>query len=153
MRVPTSWSRVSEQGPGPFVTGEQYRAPDGRELRWSARLHRKASTARRHLGAGRPAAGEPVWWRPRRREWWMAVLFVVGSLCFTVGAVAAQWESSPHAAIGVVFFVGSIFFTSASYLQYTETVNVERAVGPAPHRARWRPVSWEPRRIDWLAAL
>jgi len=83
----------------------------------------------------------------------MAVLFVVGSLCFTVGAVAAQWESSPHAAIGVVFFVGSIFFTSASYLQYTEAVNVERAVGTAPRRARWRPASWEPRRIDWLAAL
>jgi len=83
----------------------------------------------------------------------MAVLFVVGSFCFTAGAIAAQWESSPHAAIGVVFFVGSIFFTSASYLQYAETVNAERAVGPLGRAARWRLASWEPGRIDWLAAL
>jgi hypothetical protein len=85
----------------------------------------------------------------------MAVLFVIGSFCFLAGGVAAQWARTSRPAIGVVFFVGSIFFTSAAYLQYAEAVNVERTVG-GPLRAgrsRWRAVSWEPRRIDWLAAL
>jgi hypothetical protein len=82
----------------------------------------------------------------------MSVLFAVGSLCFTVAAVAAQWASGSRPAIGVTFFVGSIFFTSASYLQYSETVNVEHALQPGRRRRRWRPASWEPGRIDWLAA-
>src|ERR1039458_4825751 len=82
----------------------------------------------------------------------MSVLFSVGALCFLMAAVAAQWASSPGGAIGVTFFVGSIFFTSAAYLQYSETVNVERSVTPGEKRARWRPASWEPRRIDWVAS-
>jgi YrhK-like protein len=81
----------------------------------------------------------------------MSVLFALGSLCFTVAALAAQWASVSRPGIGVTFFVGSIFFTCASYLQYSETVNVEHSVSSV-RRARWRPASWEPRRIDWLAA-
>src|SRR4051812_27188418 len=66
--------------------------------------------------------------------------------------VASQWASAPRPAIGVTFFVGSLFFTAASYLQYWEVVNVER--GPIHQRERDRrsPASWEPHRIDWLAA-
>jgi YrhK-like protein len=81
----------------------------------------------------------------------MSVLFALGSLCFLAAAVASQWASSPRPAIGVTFFLGSIFFTSASYLQYSEAVNVEHSL-VARKRRRWRPASWEPRRIDWLAA-
>jgi len=86
----------------------------------------------------------------------MAVLFAIGSLCFTAGGIASQWATTPRPAIGVTFFVGSLFFTSAAYLQYSEAVNVERPMAPrepAHHRVRWRPASWEPQRIDWLATL
>jgi hypothetical protein len=82
----------------------------------------------------------------------MSVLFALGSLCFAVAAVTAQWASSSRPAIGVTFFVGSLLFTSAAYLQYSEAVNVERSLEPGALRSRWRPASWEPRRIDWLAA-
>ncbi len=150
LTVPTGWKRVSADGPGPFVTSEVLRGPDGSEVRWRSRAHRKGrSTPAR----ARPAStGERVWWRPRRRGWWMSVLFALGSLCFTVAALASQWGSSSRPAIGVTFFVGSIMFTSASYLQYSETVNVERGLEPGTRPRRWRPASWEPRRIDWLAA-
>jgi YrhK-like protein len=94
-----------------------------------------------------------VWWRPKRRGWWMAVLFMVGSACFAAGGIASQWASTSRPAIGVTFFVGSLFFTSAAYLQYAEAVNAERGIQPSKVRDRWRPASWEPRRIDWLAAL
>jgi hypothetical protein len=83
------------------------------------------------LSGGRQRQG--VWWRPDRGSWWMALLFAVGSLCFALAAVVSQWASAPRPAIGVTYFVGSIFFTAAAYLQ-------------------WRPASWQPRRIDWLAS-
>jgi YrhK-like protein len=150
LALPEGWERVSADGPGPFVTSEVLRRPDGIEVRWRSRAHRKG----RPTSSGvTPASGdEPIWWRPRRRGWWMSVLFALGSLCFTVAAVASQWASSPRPAVGVTFFVGSIMFTSASYLQYSETVNVERRLEPLVKPSRWRPSSWEPRRIDWLAA-
>jgi YrhK-like protein len=83
----------------------------------------------------------------------MAVLFAIGSLCFVIGGIASQWGSSSRPAIGVTFFVGSLFFTSAAYLQYAEAAGVEHRIGSRRRRRRWRPASWEPRRIDWLAAV
>jgi YrhK-like protein len=133
------------------VTTELLRRPDGTEVRWRSRAHRKASIG--SLGAGASEGRERVWWRPRRRSWWMSVLFALGSLCFAVAAVAAQWATTSRPGIGVTFFAGSILFTSAAYLQYSEVVNVERDPRPRARRARWRPASWEPRRIDWLAAF
>jgi hypothetical protein len=64
----------------------------------------------------------------------MAVLFVIGASCFTVGGIASQWSSTSRPAIGYVFFVGSIFFTSAAALQFAESL--------ATHR-----------RIDWVSSL
>lgn len=150
VELPEGWTRVSASGPGPFVTCEVIRAPDGTEHRWESRGHRKRSAGRRHQAVQRT---ESVWWRPHRRNWWMAVLFVVGSACFVAGAVASQWAATPRRWIGATFFVGSLFFTSAAYLQYTEAVNSERGLDPSRHRRRWRPASWEPKRIDWLATL
>jgi len=82
----------------------------------------------------------------------MSILFMIGSACFLVGSVVTQWSSGTRSGIGIVFFVGSIFFTSAAYLQYSETVNVDHGLDPDQRRSRWRPASWEPGRIDWLAA-
>jgi hypothetical protein len=50
----------------------------------------------------------------------MAILFVIGASCFTVGAIVTQWSSVSRPAIGYVFFVGSIFFTTAACLQLAE---------------------------------
>jgi YrhK-like protein len=153
VELPEGWTRVSASGPGPFVTSEVLRGPDGAEHRWESRRHRKRSRARRRGGGADGAAAPSVWWRPHRRGWWMAVLFAVGSLCFAAGGVASQWAATPRPWIGVTFFVGSLFFTSAAYLQYAEAVNAERGIGPRRHGLHWRPASWEPARIDWLATV
>jgi hypothetical protein len=50
----------------------------------------------------------------------MAVLFVIGAACFTLGGFVTQWSAVSRPAIGYVFFVGSIFFTTAGYLQFAE---------------------------------
>ena len=47
----------------------------------------------------------------------MGILFAAGSACFAVASFASQWDSVSRPGLGVTFFVGSIFFTSAAFLQ------------------------------------
>jgi hypothetical protein len=142
VELPPGWERVAADGPGPFVTSEMLRAPDGTLVRWHSRAHRKQ----------RPSSRGGVWWRPDSASWWMALLFALGSLCFAAASIASQWASASRPAIGVTFFVGSILFTAAAYLQFSEAVNVEHAATKGSARSRWRPASWEPGRVDWLAS-
>ena len=59
----------------------------------------------------------PALWSPRRASWWVGVLFAIGSACFFVGPFPGFVDLVGSSADGVVFFVGSIFFTSAALLQ------------------------------------
>ncbi|TML06615.1 MAG: hypothetical protein E6G41_06485 [Actinobacteria bacterium] len=117
---------------------------------------RPATIARMRSYAEVPARAHTVrtgvWWRPDRMGWWMGVLFGIGSSCFAVAAIASQWASAPRPAIGVTFFVGSLFFTTAAGLQFHEAINVERGPEHLTRAAFHRWWSWEPKRIDWLAA-
>jgi hypothetical protein len=141
--LPDGWERVSADGPGPFVTAEVFRDPAGGLVKWHSRAHRKNNAS---------DAGS-VWWRGHLLGWWIGLGFAIGSACFAVAAIASQWASAPRPAIGVTFFVGSILFTAAAYLGFWEVVNVERGPIHVHVRHRLRPASWEPHRIDWLAAL
>jgi hypothetical protein len=81
-----------------------------------------------------------------RRRWWIAVLFVVGSTLFALGAVPAYSEAVGLDATAVTFFTGSLFFTSAAFFQYREAVD---GLG-ASNRNRHFWV-WAPRDADWAA--
>jgi hypothetical protein len=121
---------VDADGPGPFVTRVRYRLADGHLLEWSSRGHRKQ--------------------RAGRLGWWIALLFMVGSACFAVGSLAGYSSLVGARADALTYFVGSIFFTSAAYLQYVECINSERSLsGQAGRRLRLMAV--EARRIDWWA--
>jgi hypothetical protein len=142
LELPGGWRRAGSRGPWPFTTGESFEGPGGERVEWGSRAHRKgapSSMIRCQLG---------------RREWWMAGLFSIGALCFAVGGIASQWSIgvSGHATARI-FFAGSIFFTSAAYLQYSEAVNAERGLAQPHQRPAWRAASWEPKRIDWWATL
>jgi hypothetical protein len=50
----------------------------------------------------------------------------------------------------MVFFVGSLLFTSAAALQWLETINADP--GPANRAGRLKIVTFEPRRIDWWSS-
>jgi hypothetical protein len=80
----------------------------------------------------RPLAKPSTWWAPRHASWWIGVLFAAGSTCFFLGPLPGFEQLVGSGAVGVVFFVGSIFFTSAALLQFLQA---------------------EPRRTDWWAAL
>jgi hypothetical protein len=82
----------------------------------------------------------------------MAVLFAVGSSCFLVGPFPGFVQLVGSAADGVVFFVGSVFFTSAAALQCLEVFNADREPGGGG-RGRFRRLAFEPRRIDWWSSV
>ena len=58
----------------------------------------------------------------RAAQRWIGVLFAVGSTCFLVGPFPGFVELVGSAADAAVFFVGSIFFTSAALLQTVTSV-------------------------------
>ncbi len=89
------------------------------------------------------------WWAPRRLSWWIAVLFIIGSACFAVAPFPGFVQLVGAGADAAVFFAGSLFFTAAAALQYLETVNADRVA----ERRRLRVFGFEPRRIDWWAAV
>ena len=127
---------------GPFVTFVERVRPDGTVARWESRRHRK------HL-QGIPVTGSTSW-APGAREWWIAVLFAVGSLLFALGAVpgyasavGARWDAA-------TFFIGSLFFTAAGFLTYREAVDA----GPrTPGSGGRHFFVFQPRRIDWWATM
>ncbi len=144
--VPAGWVRERGEGFGPFVSRERFRRADGSVLTWSSREHRKAAG---RLDVDRGSA----WWAPRAIGWWIGVLFAIGATCFMVGPFPGFVDAvGPHAD-AVVFFVGSIFFTSAAFLQFLQTVNAPRTPGGSTAPIRWRFWAWEPGRIDWEASI
>ena len=76
--------------------------------------------------------------RRLRREAWG---FAVGSLCFLVGAVPFYAEWAGAVGTGVTFFVGSIFFTAAAFIQLSLS-------GRRPPRGDTNRAD----RADWWAA-
>ena len=146
-RTPVGWRVVGRRSSGPFTTELVWVDPAGGRLRWSSRTHRKHAS---RLSRPRPGR-EHVLWAPHRVSWWIAVLFVAGSSCFLVAPLPAFLDAVGARADAIVFFVGSLLFTSAAALQWLETVNADR--GPtAAHGGRLRVLSWEPHRIDWWSS-
>jgi YrhK-like protein len=147
MEIPAGWTLVERHHVGPFTTSMVFERPDGSEIVFTAWRHRK--------GHGLVAA-EAVdrfqitrLWAPERIGWWIAVLFMIGSLCFALGSVPAFASAVGDADVWV-FFVGSLFFTSAAYLQYFEASNQGDDVRGAV-RSR-RPLGVRLVSLGWWAA-
>jgi hypothetical protein len=163
---PDAPSAVIEHGPGPFVTWCLLRLREGHHLVAHSRRHRKglrphAVAAAEHgdrlLGAERRAFCHL--WAPARLGWWVAVLFVCGSSCFTVGAFAASFPGvvggplADGAFLGGLFAVGAVLFTLAAWLQWLEVLNGDVLEALRDESARsWRWIGWRPRNLGYLAS-
>jgi len=63
--------------------------------------------------------------KPKSISTWIAILFMIGSFLFAIASVFflyPKWNIS-NQYINIIYFVGSIFFTSAAYLLYLEAIN------------------------------
>ncbi len=141
-RTPAGWTRLEHTRLGPFVTHVRFRRADGGVEVWSSRAHRKRGEH----------SDEGIWWAPHRLSWWIGVLFAIGALCFTIGPFPGFVELVGSAVDGLVFFVGSIFFTTAAALQCVQTFNADRDPS-RPGGQRFRLLAFEPHRIDWWSSV
>jgi hypothetical protein len=150
---PAAWQVVERRRVGPFLTRVRFLLPDDRMLEWTARGHRKGfglrEVGRRHAGW---RSGSWLF-RPRRSNWWIGALFMVGSACFAIGTVPLYADAVGERIDAITFFVGSVFFTSAGFLQFRQAANAPVSVGdrwmtlPSPLRV----FSANARRIGWWA--
>ena len=144
--VPPNCTIVDERRVGPFTTSMTLHRADGSEVEWSAWHHSKGLGL---IDDAEPADSRIEWWAPSGRGWWIAVLFMIGSTCFAVGSFPPTASLIGDAA-GWVFFIGSIFFTSAAYLQFYEATNEGQDVdGTGRGRAL---IGVRPQSIGWWAA-
>lgn len=149
-------ARVHQSGPWPFVTLRRYRH-EGRSLIWRARQHRKGL---QHEARGLDPAHAPFW-QTERYNWLTGAIFAVGAFLFMTGCVLTligQIRGVPDPTqINVAFFLGSIPFTTAGYLQHFQAANA----GPfAPGRpesviscGRIALIGWHPESPGWLSTL
>jgi len=140
---PEGWERVRRRGLGPFVTQEVLRRPDGTRFIWESRWHRKHP----HFGKV-----ESTWWAWRAMAWWIGVLFALGSICFALGSFPPYVTAVGADADNVTYFVGSIFFTTASFLQYYETASTATTLVDGRRRGPRSLLRVQHHRIDWWAA-
>ena len=162
----TEPGEAASRGSGPFVTHRLRPLPEGGCLVASSRRHRKGHRPHRvadPASAERPrpthASAFRHLWAPRRLAWWVALLFAIGSLLFAAGGVGATWpQSAPPmlrdaSLLNWVFFVGSLFFTAAAWLQWLEALNGDVADalrGQSPRSWRWW--GWRPHNLGYLAS-
>jgi hypothetical protein len=80
----------------------------------------------------------------------MGILFGIGSICFALGSFPPYFEDVDGAIVASTFFIGSIFFTSASYIQFHETLRA-----PGHERRPWwhRLFGLRPTSPDWWSAV
>jgi hypothetical protein len=147
--------RVDESGPGPFVTLRRG-SVNGRRFVWSSRAHRKGFlTHEAELWLA--TRGRRLHWPALLLNRWIGVGFGIGSLLFFAGSVLSL---APDLArdlqlstleVNAVYFVGSIAFTVAAYLQLFQSANADIATaGPRP---RPELIGWHPREIGWLSSF
>jgi hypothetical protein len=137
---PAEAQTIEERGFGPFVTFVIRKRPDGVIARWESRSHRK------HLSGEAPRGS--TWWAPQDRDWWIGVLFAVGSFLFALATVPAYVNAVGARPDAITYFIGSLFFTSAGFLQYREAVD---AAPRQPGARRRKVFVFLPQQIDWQA--
>jgi hypothetical protein len=92
---------------------------------------------------------------PARLNSAIAWLFMLGASCFALGTIPAYVRAVGAAADAMTFFVGSIFFTSASYCQLVQAQSPGMTgVDERRQHARVRvlPWAWRPHDKNWLAS-
>jgi len=142
--LPEGWSRRAARGFGPFVTCEELIRADGTTLVWESRRHRK------HIPAERTGS---TWWAPHAIAWWIGVLFAIGSTCFALGSLPSYADGVGTNPDNLTYFIGSIFFTTAAFLQYFEAASTNPLLDRTQPRRFRQLFAVQHTRIDWWASL
>jgi len=91
-------------------------------------------------------------WMPGKLNWWIGSVFALGASLFLLGSVLSLFPAAAQALgltpreVNVVFFLGSIPFSTAAYLQLYQAANAGMS-GSGGHR--W--LGWRPGDLGWLS--
>lgn len=142
------------EGPWPFITRRSYTLA-GRHIVWLARQHRKGLD----LAARARDTSVPPFWQSKAYNWAVGAIFAVGSFLFMLGSVmslmpAGPWQPSAFCT-NIVFFLGSVPFTTAGYLQHFQAANASEFTLDAqtPGRRRISAIGWHPQSAGWLSTF
>ncbi len=94
-----------------------------------------------------------VGWNPRSLDWRVAAFFIVGASCFAIGAVPMYVLRVPPSIVGVTFFVGSLFFTSAGASQLLQLRRNYAAAGHGLAVRRWHVAIQHGNTLYWATAI
>ncbi|GAA4421111.1 hypothetical protein [Bremerella cremea] len=97
---------------------------------------------------------------PGDLNWWIGMIFAVGASLFALGSIVSLWPKWTRAIglaeseAGLIFFLGSIPFTTAAYLQLFQAANADPIPGDqpsTPQRTTW--IGWKPGDLGWLSCF
>lgn len=144
------WEHVETHGVGPFVTKITHLRPDGATDVRTSRRHRKRFGP---LGKAAEKQRTPLLiWRPYALNWWIAVLFMIGSWHFFFASALLLADVPYSYLMDFIYFSGSIFFTLAGYSSYYQSINAPETVdkdGRVSPTKKRRYFAWQPYRIDF----
>jgi hypothetical protein len=80
---------VEAIGPWPFITRRVYQKPDQSRTVWHSRHHRKGLLLRVAREAEESVVKLSCLWMPRRLNWWIGVIFALGSLLMLPEAISS----------------------------------------------------------------
>ena len=153
------FEQIDVNGPWPFFTRRIYRRPDGSVFVKRSRHHRKGlHPAKVSMLVTDGSALVRCLWMPQQLNWWIGIIFAVGSLLFVAASVfflmpaLATARSLDATQINAIFFAGSFPFTIAAYLQLFQAANASDFSlqgGSGPRRVVW--FGWRPHDIGWLS--
>lgn len=164
--MPRDWERATSGGPRPFTSWIAYRRPQDTPYLWESRHSGKGAgpvTAAGRVAPHTPEAEDSPnpwlqFWAPQRLAWWIALVFLVGSLLFIAGAagslVPSAFGGQHRMAIYAesCYFLGALLYTISIYGQVFESLNADDRIGPdgvthAPQRYRW--FGFEPQKLSF----
>jgi len=145
IKLPGGWRCTETKGTGPFVTRAIFKNLEGKLILWNSRYHRK------HHFKLDISRGSTLW-APGAVGWWIGILFAIGAFFFALGSTPGYLNVVGSTYDAITFFTGSVFFTSAAYLQYIESVNSPRSISGLL-KGKFYFLTWEPKRIDWWATM
>ena len=144
---PESWERTGLRGIGRFVTELELIDETGQHILWNARRHRKGlgpftNSARAEAESLTQHLNRPI-----------ALRFIIGASLFFIAATLSLLNVGSTFTQNLIYFVGSIFFTLAGYLQYFQSINNSEDIHLRSPSKPWRWWAWQPSRIDfWVVS-
>ena len=158
-KIEEKLEQLEAAGIGPFVTHRIFRRKSGETWHWHSRNHRKRLVLREVRGLvhlGRLLVSQ--FWQPGQLNWWIGVIFAVGASLFALASVVlllpdlAEAFSLSAQDANVIYFLGSIPFTTAAYLQLYQAANADPVPGEEdPRSQRLRLFGWRPHDVGWLS--